>query len=223
MNNKIHIGLVEDQFLFREGMKAIINTWPETEVIFESGDGHSVIDRLLQAQVLPDVMLVDLSLPAYEGREFSGIQVTQQLIEHYPQMKILVLSVHDDDNFINRLIECGAHGYLVKDSDPQEVHEAILACYHKGSYINERSLKAIQRNMNKKVRSARPDVQITRREEEILQLVCAQYTAEEIAEKLFISVKTVNGHRNNLLQKTGSKNVTGLVIYAIRHNIVNVI
>lgn len=221
MSNKIHIGLVEDQFLFREGMKAIINTWKETEVIFEASDGYSVIDKLQQTHMLPDVMLVDLSLPAHEGKEFSGMQLTHQLIEHYPQMKVLILSVHDDDNFINRLIECGAHGYLVKDSDPQEVHEAILAAYHKGSYINERALKAIQRNMNRKVKTSRPDIQITKREEEILQLVCAQYTAEEIAEKLFISVKTVNGHRNNLLQKTGSRNVTGLVLYAIRNNIVS--
>src|SRR5579872_623268 len=223
MQDKIHVGLVEDQYLFREGMKAILGTWPDIEVVFESADGYSVKDKLKNSAVIPDVMLVDLSLPPNGQIEFSGLHVTQYLIEAYPLMKILVLSVHDDENFINQLIECGAHGYLVKDSNPQEVYEAIVSVHNKGSYINERTLKAIQRNMGKKIKPGKMNMQITKREEEILQLVCQQYTAEEIAEKLFISVKTVNGHRNNLLQKTGSRNVTGLVLYAIRNNIITVI
>jgi len=221
MQNKIHIGLVEDQFLFREGMKAIISTWSDIEVVFESADGYSVIDLLKKSAIIPNVMLVDLSLPPDGKKEFSGLHVTSALIDAYPEMKILILSVHEDENFINQLIECGAHGYLVKDSNPQEVYDAIVASYTKGSYINERTLKAIQKGMNRKLKPKRPGVPITRREEEILQLICQQRTAEEIAEKLFISVKTVNGHRNNLLQKTGSRNVTGLVLYAIRNNIVS--
>ena len=118
-------------------------------------------------------------------------------------MKILILSVHEDENFINQLIETGAHGYLVKDSDPREVRDAIVAVHTKGSYINAQALKALQHKMGKKSRPSGPPMVITRREEEVLQLVCQQYTAEEISQKLFISVKTVNGHRNNLLQKTG--------------------
>jgi two-component system, NarL family, response regulator NreC len=219
MENKIYTGIVEDQFLFREGMKAIIGTWKDLEVVFESADGYSVIDKLAAATLVPHVMLVDLSLPPLGQKEFSGLHVTQALTEFYPHMKILIVSVHEDDNFINQVIECGAHGYLVKDSNPQEVYEAITSLYYKGSYINERTLRAMQHRMSKKTK---PKEQITKREEEILQLVCQQYTAEEIAQKLFISVKTVNGHRNNLLQKTGSRNVTGLVLYAIRNNIVTI-
>lgn len=221
MKKEINIGLVEDQVLFREGMKAIINTWQDMKVIFESADGYSVPDKLRQAAVLPDVMLVDLSLPPDGGKEYSGQHVTEELAVTYPEMKILILSVHDDENFINQLIQCGAHGYLVKDSAPQEVQEAIIAVYTKGSYINERALKALQLRTVRTVRSKPQNLSITKREEEILQLVCRQYTAEEIAQELFISVKTVNGHRNNLLQKTGSRNVTGLVLYAIRNNIVS--
>ncbi|MDR6569029.1 MULTISPECIES: response regulator transcription factor [Chitinophaga] len=221
MKKEINIGLVEDQVLFREGMKAIINTWQDMKVIFESADGYSVPDKLRQAAVLPDVMLVDLSLPPDGDKEYSGQHVTQALADTYPEMKILILSVHDDENFINQLIQCGAHGYLVKDSAPQEVQEAIIAVHTKGSYINERALKALQLRTVRAVRSKPQNLSITKREEEILQLVCRQYTAEEIAQELFISVKTVNGHRNNLLQKTGSRNVTGLVLYAIRNNIVS--
>jgi DNA-binding NarL/FixJ family response regulator len=220
MKKIIFTGLVEDQVLFREGMKAIVGTWQDIEVVFESADGYSVLDKLKECPVIPDVMLVDLSLPPNGQKEYSGLHVTQALTNAFPDMKILILSVHEDENFINQLIESGAHGYLVKDSDPQEVQEAIIAVYHKGSYINERALRALQHKMVRKTKSTLLELPITRREEEILQLVCKQYTAEEIAQELFISVKTVNGHRNNLLQKTGSRNVTGLVLYAIRNNIV---
>lgn len=223
MSKKINVGLVEDQYLFREGMKAILATWQDIEVIFESPDGYSVKERLGCSEVVPDVMLVDLSLPMYGIIEFSGLDVTRMLVENYPLMKILILSVHEDENFINQMIENGAHGYLVKDSDPQEVHEAIVSVHNRGSYINERTLRALQNNRGRKPAPRKISADLTRREEEVLNLVCQQYTAEEIAEKLFISVKTVNGHRTNLLMKTGSKNVTGLVLYAVKNNIINVI
>ncbi len=223
MPDKILVGLVEDQYLFREGMKAILNSWPDIEVIFESAEGYTIADRLSKATHIPEVMLVDLSLPPNGKTEFSGLHVTQYLTGAYPQMKIIILSVHDDENFINQLIECGAHGYLVKDCNPQEVHEAILSVYKRGSYINEKTLKAIQRNMGKKPGLKKISAELTNREEEILRLVCQQYTAEEIADQLFISVKTVNGHRNNLLLKTGSRNATGLVLFAVRNNIITVV
>lgn len=223
MNNIIQVGLVEDQVLFREGMKAILASWPDVKLIFESADGYSVLDKLKQLSIVPDVMLVDLSLPPQGQKVYSGVELTRALVAAYPSMKVIILSVHEDENFIAQLIEEGAHAYLVKDSSPTEVHEAIESVYHKGSYINERTLKALQHNLGIKKKPRKINLEITRREEEILQLVCQQFTAEEIAQKLFISVKTVNGHRNNLLQKTGSKNVTGLVIYAVRNNIIELL
>ncbi|EHQ25986.1 response regulator transcription factor [Mucilaginibacter paludis] len=219
----IKIGIVEDQLLFREGIKAILHNWGDFSVIFESADGHSVIQKLSTTAVLPDVMLVDLMLPSINNKEYRGSHLTLALGELYPSIKVLILSVHDDENFIIELVKNGAHGYLVKDCDPQELHDAIVAVYTKGSYINSRTLTAIQNNMGRKVKSKKLLVNISAREEEILRLTCQQYTAEEIANKLFISVKTVNGHRNNLLIKTGSRNVTGLVIYAIKNNIVSLI
>lgn len=222
MTDVIKIGIVEDHHLFREGLKAILNGWPDVKVVFEAAEGYTVIGSLSkQPSDVPQIMIVDLSLPPNNKEEYSGMHLTSDLLKHFPDIKIIVLSVHIDENFIAQLIEYGAHSYLVKDCDPQELYNAIIAVYTKGSYINERSLKAIQHNLNKK-RSVRPQIalEITRREVEVLQLVCQQFTAEEIAEKLFISVKTVNGHRNNLLQKTGSRNVTGLVMYAVKNNIV---
>ncbi|WP_341900896.1 MULTISPECIES: response regulator transcription factor [Fluviicola] len=223
MEQIIKIGLVEDQLLFRTGIKAILSSWKNLEVVFESGDGYSVIEKLAVESTIPDVMLVDLSLPPNGSKEYSGENLTIDLNKFFPQIKIIILSVHRDENYMARLIETGAHGYLVKDSDPQEVYEAIHAVYSKGSYINELTLKAIQRNLGKKSKPLQPVTDLTKREVEILQLTCQQYTAEEIANKLFISVKTVNGHRNNLLQKTGSRNVTGLVIYAIKNQLVELV
>lgn len=221
MEGTIKMGIVEDQKLFREGIKAILNNWDDFEVIFESSDGFSVIEKLENAAVLPDVMLVDLSLPPHDKKEYSGLHLTLALAEKFPDIKVLILSVHDDENFMAELIKNGAHGYLVKDCDPLEVHEAIAAVFEKGSYINSRTLRAIQSSMTKTVKPAKKLLTyISPREEEVLKLTCQQFTAEEIAEKLFISVKTVNGHRNNLLAKTGSRNVTGLVTFAIRNNIV---
>lgn len=223
MEQRIKIGLVEDQLLFRTGIKAILSSWDDLEVVFESGDGYSVIEKLNATTSVPDVMLVDLSLPPNGTKDYSGEHLTLDLCEHFPQIRIIILSVHRDENYMARLIETGAHGYLVKDSDPQEVYEAINSVHSKGSYINELTLKAIQRNLGKKSKPLQPVTDLTKREVEILQLTCQQYTAEEIANKLFISVKTVNGHRNNLLQKTGSRNVTGLVLYAVKNRLVDLV
>jgi DNA-binding NarL/FixJ family response regulator len=222
MTEKIYIGLVEDQSLFREGMKAILGYWQNIEVVFESDNGYSVVEKLKNAQPMPDVLLVDLSLPPDGDKEFSGMDVTDAVLRSFPGIKILILSVHQDENFIAQLIERGAHGYLVKDCDPQELHEAILAVHTKGSYINDRTLQAIRNNMGRKNKAkalSSPSIQLTKREEEVLNLICQQFTSEEIGEKLFISVKTVNGHRNNLLEKTNSRNTAGLVIFALKNNL----
>lgn len=224
--NSIRIGLVEDLLLFRKGIKAILESSPELEVVFESEDGFSVLEKLQNATVLPDVLLVDLSLPPLDNQEFSGIEVTTTVREHFPEIRILILSVHDDEQFITQLIQHGAHGYLVKDCDPKEVHEAVRTVYHKGSYINKRTLEAIQSSYANeqtiRKNSSQPPISFTRREEEIIQLICHELTSEEIGEKLFISAKTVNGHRNNLLQKTGARNTAGLVIYAIKNGLATI-
>lgn len=223
MTQRINIGLVEDQFLFREGIKAILESWSDIKVVFESADGYSVIEKLKQCEILPDVMLVDLSLPPNGHQEFSGLDLTRALQNFFPNIQVLILSVHDDEYFISQLIENGAKAYLVKESDPQEVYDAIVSLHTKGVYINARTLKALQGKLAGKIKPTHTQSGLSKREEEVLKLICQQLTAEQIGEQLFISTKTVNGHRSNLLLKTGSKNVTGLVIYAVKHKIVEVI
>jgi DNA-binding NarL/FixJ family response regulator len=219
MNNIIRVGLIEDHLLFRQGIKLILKGWDNIDVVFESSDGYSVIEKLQAASQVPDVMLVDLFLPPLDKKEFSGKEVTQALQQHFPQMRVIILSGHQDENLITFLIESGAHGYLVKDCDPQEVYEAIESVYTKGSYINKLTLEALQRRSRVKQKPASP-VTLTKREQEILDLICKELTSEEMAEKLYISVKTVNGHRINLLEKTGTKNTAGLVVFALKNGLV---
>ena len=222
--NTIRLGLVDDQLLFRKGLRTLLEGWPEFQIIFEAGEGYSVVESLRQSEVLPQVLLVDLNLPPDGTREYSGLDLTLDLQAAFPDIQVLILSMHDDPYFISQLIEKGAKGYLVKDCDPEELHQAILSVHGQGTYINARTLQAIQsRLQGGKAKSPMPTTPLTRREEEIIKLICQQMTAEEIGEALFISPKTVNGHRNNLLQKTGSRNVTGLVLYAIKHGLVTVI
>lgn len=217
MKNKIKVGLVEDQLLVRSGFKTIIDGWEDMEVTFESGDGYSVIKRMTDAGRNPDVMLVDIGLPSKGDQVYSGMHLTVDMKRHFPEIKILVVSVQDDPVTIASLIEKGANGFLSKACSPEELQTAIRSVYQSGSYINEKTLKALQGRLSKGASSTVPKTdELTSREVDVLRLICQQFTAEEIGEKLFISAKTVNGHRNNLLLKTGSRNITGLVMYAVK-------
>jgi DNA-binding NarL/FixJ family response regulator len=220
--NTIKVGLVEDQKLFREGIKVLINTDEELDITFESPDGYSVMDRLLESDHIPDVMLIDLSLPQNGAQEFNGWQVLSTLNQHYPEMRKLILSVNNDPYVIAQLIENGAHGYLAKDIEPQEVIDGIKSVVKNGSYINALALSAIQHKMSGALNEPIEHKDLTKREIEVVQLVAQGKPTHEIAEELFISEKTVNGHRNNILQKTGCRNAAGLVMYAVRHNIVEI-
>ena len=223
MNERISIGLVDDHALFRSGIKSLLEAPPAFHVAFEADNGYSVPERLASQQELPNVMLIDLELPPDGNRTYSGLDLIVALRQRFPSIGLLMLSAHNDPYIIAQMIEAGAQGYLVKDCDPKELREAITLVHTTGSYINAQSLGAIQQRLRGPKTKRKTALPISNREEEVLKLVCQQLTAAEIGERLYISVKTVNGHRNNLLQKTGSRNVTGLVMYAIKHGIVELV
>ncbi len=223
MEKHIRIGLVDDQLLVRSGFKTLIQNWEDIEVVFESGDGHSVIEKLTALNYRPHIVLVDIRLPDKDGLSYSGLRLTLDLQRYFPDIKILIVSVQDDPVTIASIIECGAHGFLSKDCSPEELQVAIRTLNQSGSYINEQTLKALQGRLSKGAKTSVLNMdELTDREVEVIKLICQQLTAEEIGEKLFISPKTVNGHRNNLLQKTGSRNITGLVMYAIKTGLVEI-
>lgn len=220
---RVKVGIVEDQRLFREGIKALLLN-QGFEVVLEAADGFSFVEQLNQAECLPEVILVDLALPEVNGKSLNGLDITHWLKDEFPELKIIVLSVHADVRHMAQLISAGANAYLAKDVDPFELIQAITDCHQKGCYFNNAMLQAVQFGMNHRARESKQlalPIELTKREKEVLELICQQYTAPEIAEKLFISSRTVDGHRNNLIQKTGARNTAGLVVYALQNQLVS--
>jgi DNA-binding NarL/FixJ family response regulator len=214
----IKIAIADDEALFRNGMKLILNAHEDFNVEMEAENGVHLIEQLKIAEELPDVLLLDLKMP-----EMNGVEVAKIIQAEYSSVKIIVLSTHFSRAFVINMIELSAVAYLPKNSQPSEVAETIRAVYEKGFYYNNEVLTMIRENIISKTKpKANFAFDLTTREKEILQLICEQYTAPEIAEKLFISPRTVDGHRNNLLSKLDCKNVAGLVVLALQHQIVDI-
>ncbi|HLO46434.1 MAG TPA: response regulator transcription factor [Leadbetterella sp.] len=216
----IKIAIADDQVLFRKGMINIINGFQDMEIIMEASDGDAFLDNLRAIPEQPDIAILDLSMP-----KLNGIDTTKIIHEKYPDIKIIILSVYSEDRFVTHLMELGVNAYLFKNVEPSEVEKAIQAVLEKDFYFNEAFLTAMRKRMTGKkprllIQDNIPSL-LTQRELDVLDLICKQYTAQEIGEKLFISTRTVDGHRNNLLEKTGMKNTAGLVVFSIKNNLID--
>lgn len=215
----IRIAVAEDQVLFRECLVSNIRSFQSVDVVAEAGNGRELIDRIGQLPTPPDIILMDLSMP-----EMNGLETTQYLREKMPDIRIIVLSVHGDEKSVARMVQQGVNGYLAKNAELEEVFKAIGSVHEKGFYFNDAMLKALQSGtLQKKHRMSQFNIveSLTRREKEVLDMICREFTTQEIAEKLFLSVRTVEGHRNNLLLKTGARNTAGLVIFALKNSIID--
>lgn len=219
---RIRIALIDDQHLFRQSLAALISNIPEFELVLEAENGVDCLEKLAQAALLPQVALMDMEMPGMDGMELREL-----LQARYPSIKIIVLSVHASDRLISRMIEAGSNGYLVKNCDKDELIMAIQSVHKSGFYINAQALRAIQTAAAKKAKTVKSmsniPIELSAREKEVLQLICKEYSNAEIAAKLFISVRTAEGHRNNLLAKTGCRNTAGLVLFAIKYQISEVL
>ena len=214
----IKIAIADDEALFRKGMKLILDSYQSLQVDLEAENGIDLLDKLALSKNLPDILLLDLKMP-----EMNGIEVAKIVQTKYPTLKTIVLSTHFSRAFIINMIELSAVAYLPKNSLPKEVVETIKTVYTNGFYYNSEVLTIIRENIiSKKKTKAQFSLELTVREKEVLQLICEQYTAPEIADKLFISPRTVDGHRNNLLLKLNCKNVAGLVVAALQQQIVEI-
>lgn len=214
----IRIALAEDEALFRKGMIALLEGEDDLQICLEAGDGQELLTGLQQIDHLPNILLLDLKMP-----NMNGIELARILQQDYPDLKIIVLSTHFSKAFIVNMIELGASAYLPKNAEPEQVIACIREVISKGFSYSHQVMQMIRDNMIQKTRpKANLDTggEITAREQEVLQLICEEYTTPEIAKKLFISPRTVDGHRNNLLQKLGCRNVAGLVVFAIQHQLV---
>ncbi|WP_298547213.1 response regulator transcription factor [uncultured Aquimarina sp.] len=214
----ITLGLIDDHNLFREGIKSLLDKMDNIELVLEAVSGKDLLAKL--NNTVPDVILLDL-----EMEEMNGMDATVKIKELYPDMKVIILTMHKEERMISYLMEVGASGYLLKDTNRQELEDAIRSVCEKGFYFNPFVSQALLKGLKNK--SAKPpligkDYHLTSRELEVLELVTKEYTTAEIAEELFLSVRTIEGHRKNLMMKLEVKNTAGLIIKAVREKIIAV-
>ncbi|SFU27008.1 DNA-binding response regulator, NarL/FixJ family, contains REC and HTH domains [Pustulibacterium marinum] len=217
---KIKIAIADDEALFRAGILFILNRVPEFDVLFDAENGVDLLEILEDTQEKPNIILMDIKMP-----EMNGVECTKIIQEDYPDIHIIALSSYGGKTFINNMIAVGASSYLLKNTSPKKVVETIKEVHKVGFCYDEWVHKVLDEEIKpKNVQESDNlfDNDLSRRELEILELICEQYTNQEIAERLFISARTVEGHRKSLLKKTSSKNVAGLVVYGIVHNLVHV-
>lgn len=209
---KFKIAVADDEALFRKGLDMLINDHDRLTTHIMASDGRDLLDQLSAASSdLPDVLLCDLEMP-----NIDGVEVTKKVAEFYPDVKIIILSSHYESALILKMMEIGASAFMPKNEETLEFYTTIINVIEKGFHYNEFVVKLIREKMLFGAKSKVVDLTVlTRREKEILSLICDQKTNKEIGQELFISPRTVEGHRNKLLEKTNSKNTAGLIIYAI--------
>jgi len=213
---KIKLALVDDQALFRKGLISLIAEFEELKIVIESQNGQEFIEALKGAK--PHVVLLDLQMPVMDG-----IEVTKYLVKRYPEIKIIILTMHDDEEFVLHLAEIGAHGFLLKSSDIETVVDAIYAVRGGKYYFKEDISTLLVKGLtkNSKIKQGFSDPQLTEREMEVVRLICKEYTNREISEKMGVSLRTVDGHRERILQKINAHNTAGIVLYAVKHGLVD--
>jgi DNA-binding NarL/FixJ family response regulator len=216
---KINIVIADDEQLFRSGIRFILEREPNFNISFEAKNGKKLLDFLRTTKEFPDIILMDLNMP-----EMNGVEATKIIHKTHPNIKVVVLTSYNSKSFITNMIDVGASSYLVKNTSPKMVVHTINEVHKKGFYYDEKVLSIINENIisssGKRIKNDLEQNLLSKREIDVLELICAQKTTVEIADKLFISPRTVEGHRNNLLLKTKSKNVAGLVIYGIQKKLI---
>ncbi|EAS19263.1 response regulator transcription factor [Nonlabens mediterrranea] len=213
----INIALADDESLFLDTLSFMLQRIPDFNVVFTATNGQDLVDQLTVQNPLPDVVVTDLKMP-----ELNGVEATKKIKELYPKLSVIALSSYNTDVFISNMLGVGAASYLVKNTTPAQVELTIREVASKGFYYDKNVLRILQDNSqdgNYK-RSTLDHNLLSPRELDVLQLICEQFTTAEIADKLCVSKRTVDGHRNNLLIKTKMRNVAGLVAYAIQNAII---
>ena len=209
---EVKIVLVDDHALFRNGLKGLISMREGYRVVGEASDGSEFLEMLPTLEA--DVIFMDISMPNVGGEE-----ATRKALALRPDLNIITLSMFGDEAYYTRMVEAGAKGFLLKDSAIEEVFEAIDAVVSGGDYFSQRLLSS----MSGRLRGTEQlSAELSSREIEVLLSICRGLSNQEIADKLFISKRTVDAHRANILEKTGCKNTASLVVYAIKHHLVTV-
>ena len=208
---KIRVIIADDHQLFRNGLKILLNAFPEFEVTAEASNGEEFLKILKNTEA--DVALMDINMP-----EMDGIEATRKGLKICPEINIIALSMYGEEEYYYKMVDAGAKGFLLKDSDISEVKEAILTVRKGGNYFSQELLYHVIQKIKYREHESK-SANLSKREKEILFKICEGLSNQEIAEALFISKRTVDKHRANLLGKTNSKNTAGLVVFAVKHNL----
>ena len=209
--------LVDDHSLFRNGLRGLLERNEGFRVVGEASSGEEFLSLLEQESFAADIVFMDFSMPGLDGA-----QTTERALARRPDLRIITLSMFGEESYYSCMVEAGARGFLLKDSDIGDVLEAIAAVMGGGSYFSPRLLSSLTGRMHAREHDELADDQLSSREREILVAVCRGLSNQEIADELFISKRTVDKHRANILEKTGCKNTASLVVYAIRNGIVDI-
>lgn len=215
--SKIKIVIADDYKIYREGLKVGLSADADLEVISEADNGEDLLKAL--ETITPDVIIMDLKMPIMDGME-----ATKIVRKKYPNMKVLVVSMYEDDKFIIHLMENGANGYLLKNAEPDEIRRSIYAVHENGYYFNDLVNKALLKKLvlkNNLKPSFNQNIDLTEREQEVLKMICEEKTAAEIAKEIFLSPRSVEGIRQRLIEKIGVRNTAGLVMFAVKNGIVD--
>jgi len=218
MNEPIRLAIVDDDEFFRGALKGYIKQYPDLKVVIEAPNGKKLIDDIEKEEQELDVILMDLEMPVMDGTA-----TTQYLSLNYPNIKILILTIHNDEGISNHLIKNGANGFLSKESEMDKVVDAIRIIYKYKYYFTDWDLKKIVATKKSKYKATLINrIKISKRELEVINLIFAGYTNKEISTKLFISSRTVEAHRDKVLQKTNSRNIAQFALYAMQHNLIHI-
>lgn len=215
---KVNIVVCDDHKLFRRGMSALLSDFEIVGDIYEAGNGIELLELLGKLDVIPNLVLLDINMP-----EMDGVEATKQLKIQYPKIRILILSMEDDSQLVSFLVNEGVNGYLLKNADPDELELAIKMVMKNDFYFSSSLSGAILSAVKTKNTTSQVirKLDLSEREVLIIQLICQELTAAEIGDKLSLSARTVEGYKRKLLEKTKTKNMAGLVIFAIKDGIYN--
>lgn len=213
----IKVAIADDHKIFRKGVILSLRHYTNLKFVLEADNGEELLANIAQAQ--PDVVLMDLRMPVKDG-----IETTKYISRHYPDISVIVLTMHEDERFVNHLMENGANGYLLKSTDPAEIKKAITDVVTKGYYLNNfvnRILLKKAHNKAKDTPSLTAEQDLSEKERDVLKYICLEFTSHEIGEKMSISPRTVESIKDRMMERFGVKNTAGLVFYTVKNNLID--
>ncbi|MEN9744367.1 MAG: response regulator [Bacteroidota bacterium] len=213
----IRVGIADDHKIFRKGVILSLRQYTNISFVMEAENGDDLLEQLKTNQ--PDIILLDLRMPGKDG-----IETTKEISKRYPNIKILIITMFEDERYVSHLMENGANGYLLKNSEPAEIKKAIMEAFVRGYYLSNFVNRILLKKSSARMKNApslNNEIVISEREKEVVSLICREFTATEIAEKLSISPRTVESIKDRLMERFGLKNTAGLVFFAVKNELID--